>query len=133
MKRLLNRILDRRKILDTNIILRYLLNDDASLSDKARQIISTENCIAYLEVISEVVFVLQSPRCYGIPRCDIAEQLRLLSDEILIDKWDVLDCALNAYVEKPKLDFVDCLLYGYSQNGYSVETFDKRLSRKLPN
>lgn len=129
--RLLSHICQKKTILDTNIILRYLLNDNEELSGKAREIIRKQRCIAYLEIISEVVFVLQSKEVYNIPRKEIAEQLVNLSYEITIDKNNVLKSALEAYSDKPKLDFVDCLLYGYSKHGYTVATLDKKLNKKL--
>ena len=128
---LLKRIFHKTVILDANIILRYLLNDDEILSSKAHEIINSYNCKVYLEVIAEVVFVLQSKNGYNVPRIDIAEQLLLLSKDVCIDKLEVLEYAIKAYCESPKLDFVDCLLYGYHRCGKKVYTFDKKLDKKM--
>lgn len=115
-------------ILDANVILRYLLNDEDFFSE-SEELIESKNCGTYLEIISEVVYVLQS--VYKVPRDDIKISLIELSKDITIDKYDVLKIALDAYVEKPKLDFVDCLLYGYSRLGRKVYTFDKKLIKKM--
>ena len=45
--------------LDTNIIMRYLLDDHADLSEKARQIIDSETSLFICEgVCAEIVYVL---------------------------------------------------------------------------
>jgi predicted nucleic-acid-binding protein len=45
-------------LIDTNIILRYLLNDHPQLSIKAADIIESQEVNAPIEVICEVVYVL---------------------------------------------------------------------------
>ncbi len=45
---------------------------------------------------------------------------------------DVVLRALEIYDKTPKLDFVDCLLYGYKmEKGVGVITFDKKLQKRL--
>ena len=45
---------------------------------------------------------------------------------------DVLLRALEIFDDVPKLDFVDCLLYGYSvAKDENVFTFDKELDKKI--
>ena len=45
---------------------------------------------------------------------------------------DVLLRALEIFDDVPKLDFVDCLLYGYSvAKDENVFTFDKKLDKKI--
>lgn len=46
------------KIADANVILRYLLNDNEELSDKAVKIIEDNEVLLPNEVIAEVVYVL---------------------------------------------------------------------------
>lgn len=45
------------KIVDANIILRYLLNDHEELSDKATMIIEENEVLLPNEVIAEIVYV----------------------------------------------------------------------------
>lgn len=45
---------------------------------------------------------------------------------------DVLLRALVIFDKTPKLDFVDCLLYGYKiEKGAGIITFDKKLQKRL--
>ena len=58
---------------DANIILRYVLDDHAELSPKARKLIGENVIETPIEVLCEVVFVLA--RVYNIARKDIADTL----------------------------------------------------------
>ena len=51
------------QLIDANVILRYLLNDDREMSQKAKSVIS-EGAYTKPEIIAEVVYVLRG----GIPR-----------------------------------------------------------------
>ena len=45
---------------------------------------------------------------------------------------DILLRGLEIFDRTPKLDFVDCLLYGYKwEKGIDIVTFDKKLQRCL--
>ncbi len=129
--KLLRYINQSKVVLDANVILRYLLSDNEQLAENAATMIASKKCSTSLEVIAEVVFVLQSKRLYNIPRDEIALGLTALTYEIQIERKRVLRYALQAYCEKPKLDFIDCILYGYSRLGYTIFTFDKKLNRKI--
>jgi len=94
-------------IIDANIVLRYVLEDHAELSPKAKKLID-ENIVE----TPEVVFVLM--RIYGITQKDIAN--------ILIDFYENTNCFLQhreavikgiEYFGEKTLDFVDCILAGY--------------------
>lgn len=47
------------KIVDANIILRYLLNDTEELAEKAADIIENNKVLVPNEVIAEIVYVLE--------------------------------------------------------------------------
>ena len=51
---------------------------------------------------------------------------------IVILNTDVLFRALEIFDKTPKLDFVDCLLYGYKkEKGVEIITFDRKLQKRL--
>jgi len=116
---------------DTNYIIRYLINDDAEMATKATEVLMNEHVFIANEVLAEVVYVLLG--VYGIARKDIANELVKLirfknisvSDQITIEK------AFRLFGET-KLDFVDCLLCAYSQKD-SILTFDKKLNKCIKN
>ena len=58
--------------------------------------------------------------------------LKRLCSDINVENDDVLLRALEIFDGVPKLDFVDCLLYGYSvAKNENVFTFDKKLDKKI--
>ena len=116
-------------VLDANAILRYLLKDIEEQYNEMCDLIASEKCVVYLEVVEEVVFVLQKQ--YNVEREEIKDSFIELMRDIDFDKPDILLIALNEYCSPPKLDFVDCLLCGYSKTGRKVFSFDKKLNKKL--
>lgn len=116
-------------IIDANVILRYILNDDEILSEKAARVIGMENVTTTIEVIAEVVYVLQ--KVYLTPRAVIDEAITVFLSEIVMKEKEVVLCAVHTFSEK-NLDFVDCILYAYKKViGYEIETFDRKLNKLL--
>lgn len=111
--------------LDTNYIIRYLINDDEKMAEIAENIIL--NRITYIsnEVLAEVIYVLSG--VYSIPKKDICEMLiQLISFEnIEVENKSILIDALK-FLNNKNLDFVDCLLCRYSKED-EIKTFDKKL------
>ena len=120
------------RILDTNIILRYLLNDHEILSPKSIEIFEQSETILFSEeVIVEIVYVLQ--KLYKVPRLKIKENLKLLLNlpNVEISKYDIVMEAISVY-SKSNLDYVDCVLYSYAKlKKIKVETFDEELLKSL--
>ena len=115
-------------LVDANIILRYLLQDNEQLFEKAQKIIENQEILVLDAVIAEVVYVLKG--VYKIDKKEIAESLITLFDypniTILPQKSYIID-AFRLY-ENNNLDFVDILLCVLSQK-YEVMTFDKKLQK----
>ncbi len=118
-------------MLDTNIILRYLLNDNKQMAEEAETVIKTESVFVTAEVIAEIVYVLK--KVYGIERNVIKESLIEFLSEVQSNEMEVIKHGLATYCER-NLDFVDCILYAYhTVKGYEVKTFDKKLKQLLQN
>jgi predicted nucleic-acid-binding protein len=118
-------------IVDANIILRYVLDDHEDLSSKAAQILENNRVTLPMAVACEVVFVLQ--KVYQVERDKIQEVLKGLVEEelVFLEKPELLLKALDCYRET-KFDFVDCLLWAYSQvDSEIVFTFDKKLDKYI--
>jgi len=121
------------KIIDANIILRYLLDDHQEHFKKAELIIENNNVLLFNEVIAEVVYVLE--KLYKISRSDIKNGLFTFfsNESVFLEKEEIVHKALVLFSIK-RLDFVDCLLYAYSQETeYEVFTFDKKLQKTIEN
>ena len=117
--------------IDANIILRYVLDDHAELSPKAKRVIGENIVETPIETLCEVVFVLT--KVYGIARKDIADTL--------LDFYENTNCILPhreavirgiEFFGEKNLGFVDCILAGYYEvEKITVLTFDTKLERFL--
>jgi len=113
--------------LDTNYILRYLLNDNEAMAVQAERVILEQEVFIANEVLAETVYVLDG--VYGLEADRIAEVLEALLQPNNIrvnDKYMLLN-ALRIYAQK-RLDFVDCILCAYGRID-TIVTFDKKLQR----
>lgn len=117
-------------ILDANAILRFLLRDNEKQFNQIKAVIQVKNCYVALEVMAEVCYVLEG--IYQVPREEIVSNFRKLNNDVIILNADVLLRALDIFDKTPKLDFVDCLLYGYKfERGIEIVTFDQKLQKRL--
>lgn len=116
-------------MLDTNIILRYLLDDNEEMSGKAAEYIESGNAVVIVEVIAEVIYVLKG--VYSVDRQEIADTVVNFLQIVECSDMDVLMCAVRTF-GKENLDFVDCVLYAYQKvREMQIATFDKKLLKLL--
>lgn len=117
------------RLIDANVILRYLLNDHEEMSMKAKNLIASGTAYTKPEVIAEVVYVLKG--VYTIERKEIRSFLYTLLKDIHCGEADCVLYAMDIYAES-SLDFVDCLLIAYNKiNKENIFSFDKKLNKKL--
>lgn len=98
--------MNTKRIIDANIILRYILKDDDNDFEIAKNEI-LKGATTDITILAEVVYVLKS--VYKIPREEIAETLITLSEEIEYENNDVDIETLSNFKNK-NLDFADCYL-----------------------
>ena len=120
------------KIVDANVILRYLLEDDEKFFEKAESIFDEAlnlkvEILLKEVVIAEVVYVLE--KFYKVDRKEISQTLKNLITlrGIKTENKNFILKALDIYRGK-NLDFVDCILCAMSEQ-YDIETFDKKLNK----
>ena len=120
------------KLIDTNIILRFLLKDNLELWAQAEAIINSGDDLLILDsVMAEVIYVLK--KLYNVPKEKIADCLLQLCNlgHIKTEHADVTLYAIKQYGIL-SLDFVDILLYAYHVNqGIEVLSFDKKLNNLI--
>lgn len=99
--------------LDTNVLVRYIAQDDAKQSPRATTLIEslTAEAPGYISVVSvaELVWVLGG--CYGSSKSEISEVLETLlrTKEIIVANADTVWKAVRIFKEG-KADFADCLI-----------------------
>lgn len=124
-------LLKNIKILDANMILRFLLRDNEEMADTAEKLIDNNDVLLTLEVAAEVVFVLQ--KVYEQEHSRIAELVTKFAglNNVSVSEHNVLIKGLEIFAEN-RLDFVDCLLCAYNLcYGYEVCTFDAKLKKLI--
>jgi predicted nucleic-acid-binding protein len=99
--------------LDTNVLVRYLAQDDPKQSPKATRLIEslTVDAPGYVSLVSVVELVWVLTGCYASTKgelCDVLETL-LRSKGIVVAHADTVWKALRLFKES-KADFADCLI-----------------------
>lgn len=116
------------RLIDANVILRFVLNDNPEMTNQATEII-TVGAYTKPEVIAEVIYVLKN--VYAMPKRKIRTIVHNISTIVLIENADCILYALDIYASV-SLDFVDCLLIAYHQiNHENIFSFDKKLNKYL--
>lgn len=116
-------------LIDTNVILRYLLDDHPEFSPRAvrfmKDVSEAKKKAEILEVVLlECTYVME--KYYRIPRQAIVDRLsRIIGfNGIVNSNKALLIKALLTYQEHA-IDFVDCLLYARSSPTSPVVSFDR--------
>ncbi len=116
--------------LDTNVLIRYVAQDDPKQSPKATRLIEslTVDAPGYVSLVSviELVWVLTS--CYASTKSEICEVLQTLlrTKEIVVANAGTVWKAVRLFKEE-KADFADCLIERSANEagcGYTI-TFDR--------
>lgn len=123
------------RLIDTNVILRFLRRDDPTLSGKAKTLFIQAEGGAFLcyvdEVtVAEVIWVATS--VYKANREDVANDL----EELLAKEWvansrkHTMLRAITFY-RMSTLNYIDCWLLAVSEEKHiPLETFDMKLKKK---
>ena len=131
--------------IDTNVLLRYLLEDDAEQSSKASHLIANKGKVVILDVVLvETIWTLRGKK-YQLNKPELVNVIQALFQEpnIRFENSQVVWLALNDYrnskpVKGKEADFADALIvnkarYIANNQGHSfggLYTFD-RAAQKL--
>lgn len=99
--------------LDTNVLVRYVAQDDPKQSQQATRLIEsfTSEAPGYVSETSVVELVWVLNGCYAATRAEISEVLETLlrTKEIIVANADTIWKALRLFKDS-KADFADCLI-----------------------
>ena len=99
--------------LDTNVLVRYIAQDDSKQSPKATRLIEsfTVETPGYVSVVSVVELVWVLTGCYASTKVELCEVLETLlrAKGIVVANADTVWKALRLFKEG-KADFADCLI-----------------------
>lgn len=120
--------------LDTNVLVRYVSQDDPVQSQKATDLIESltagEPGFIVMVSVVELVWVLQS--CYQATKSEIVDVLETLlrTKELVVERAEVVWQALRRFSDS-KADFADCLIERCAHAAeceYTV-TFDSKAAK----
>lgn len=117
-----------RNLIDTNLIIRFLVNDDPQKVTRVEHLLKDKNNKNVLldTVIAEIIWVLNS--YYSIEKEEVAEKIRALIhvDTIECNAF-LINRALNIW-EKNIISYIDAYLAAVAELGnMTLYTYDKRL------
>lgn len=99
--------------LDTNVLVRYIMQDDAKQSAKATKLVESLTVAepGFIALVSVVELVWVLPACYDLSREQITQALEVLlrAKQLVVDQADQVVRALRVY-SSGKADFADCLI-----------------------
>lgn len=121
--------------LDTNVLVRYIMQDDAKQSPKATKIIEALDSVGnsgYVTLVSIVELVWVLGISYDLTRAQVAQALDGLirAKQLKIESADQVIRALRVF-KKGKSDFADCMIERSANNAGCEKTitFDVNASK----
>lgn len=118
--------------LDTNVVVRFLVNDDAAQARRARALIERNAVFVPATVLLETEWVLRGG--YGLPRAEVVRLLRALLGLPDLSTDDPQRVARALEWHAAGVDFADALHLAGSAGAERFATFDEKLvkaARKL--
>lgn len=125
-------MLVRQISLDTNVVVRLVINDVPEHTVAATALLAGRKCYVSDVVVAEAVYTLQ--RIYGLERSEITRMLLYIfrTSEVMYNSR-LLDPVFEVYERRSSLSFVDC--YAALEAGnrdHELATFDKKLTKAYP-
>ena len=114
--------------IDTNIVVRYLVNDHETLSPRALKLVSENAVFVAPTVVLETEWVLRD--AYETPRQRVIEQLRKFCGLQTVTVGDAESVARALAYAEGGVDLADALHLARSQGCEAFATFDKKLATR---
>lgn len=111
--------------LDTNVVVRFLVNDDASQARRARALIEANQVFVPVTVLLETEWVLRGG--YGLPPAEVVRLLRALLGLPDLATEDPQRIAGALEWHEGGIDFADALHLSGSIGAERFATFDEKL------
>lgn len=120
-------------LIDTNIIVRILLNDNPLLFKRAKELIEKEEKLLVLDpIVFEVFYVLEN-KIYNTPKNEAVLSVRrfLKQNKVFLENKELIELTLEKYSTN-NISIPDSYLLARSElNNDKLLTFDKKLNKLL--
>ena len=121
--------------LDTNVLVRYITQDDPSQAAKATKLVESFSAEAsgFVSAVSvvELVWVMQA--CYRASRESISQMLETLlrAESLIVEQAETIWQALRRFQVSAQADFADCLIErsGHAATCKYTATFDRQAAK----
>ncbi len=116
-----------KKLLDSNLLLRFLLNDNTEQANAVQKLLEscTDELILTDVSIAEIIWVLTS--YYKLPKQEVADKIKLLlALKTIYANKPVLFKALSIY-QSTNVDYIDAYVAAYAEDEQAagIYSFDK--------
>jgi len=117
--------------IDTNVLIRYLVNDDAAQGARARALVEREHVWVSKTVVLESAWVLEA--VYGFSRKDVITALEAFFGLATVQVEDEAVVARALACARAGMDVADALhVAGTPAEAEAFLTFDRALMRSRP-
>ncbi len=115
-------------VVDTNVLVRYLVKDDEVQTAIATKFLANNDCLVLKTILLETVWVLSSKTAYRFSREVVIKRIKHLFKlpRVFAEDFEQVRTALIWY--KDGMDFADALHLAASEN--SFVTFDEKMVKK---
>ena len=118
------------RAVDTNLLVRLLVRDDARQASSAEKFIAKNAWVSHL-VLAETVWVLDAVYARSPAQIALAIELLLSHAELTLQDEDVVAAALDNFKARPALGFSDFLVLEIARKAghLPLGTFDRQLAK----
>ncbi|MDD5393367.1 MAG: type II toxin-antitoxin system VapC family toxin [Thiothrix sp.] len=115
---------------DTNILVRYAVNDDPEQAFLAATFLNENHCFVQHTVLLETVWVLGAKSTYNMPKEEILGWIRRILGLPNVTTQDEAAVAKALEWYEAGMDFADALHFATSHGLVGFATFDRRMRNK---
>jgi predicted nucleic-acid-binding protein len=118
------------RAVDTNVLVRLVVRDDANLVRAAEEFIASGAWISHL-VLAETTWVLDAVYERSAEQIATALDMLLNHERLTVQDADVVSAATENFRERPALGFSDCLVHEIARKAghLPLGTFDRNLAK----
>ena len=118
------------RAVDTNVLVRMLVRDDARKLAAAEEFVSKGAWVSHL-VLAETLWVLDAVYERSAKQIGAAVQMLLTHAELTLQDADVVVAALTQFRARPSLGFSDCLVLEIARKAGQLPlgSFDRQLAK----
>ena len=118
------------RAVDTNLLVRLLVRDDAQQARAAEAFVAAGAWVSHL-VLAETIWVLDANYRRTSAQIAAAVERLLAHAELTLQDADVVSAALAAFRVQPALGFSDCLVLEIARKAghLPLGTFDRKLAK----